>query len=265
MGKVDTKDLLELRRSTGAGMLDAKKALEESGGDVERARTWLRERGLASAASRGSRSASQGAVQVIVGDGVSAVAELVCETDFVAKAPEFLSALDALAQRVVSDGEDAARTGCKRELDDLTVRLKENISAGRLVQVHHPEGAIAGSYVHVQNGRGVNGVLVVLDGGSADLAHDVAVHVAFAKPTYLAPEDVPAAEVDAERATLEALSRNEGKPEAALAKIVDGRLRGWFKERCLLEQGYVRDEKRTISDILGDAHVLRFVQVIAGG
>jgi elongation factor Ts len=117
----------------------------------------------------------------------------------------------------------------------------------------------------MQSGRGVNGVLVLLDKGSEDLAHDVAVHVAFTRPAYLAKDDVPAEEVETERATLEALTRNEGKPEAALAKIVDGRLRGWYKERCLLEQEYVRDEKRTIAQLLGDANVLQFVQVIVGG
>ena len=265
MSKVDTKDLLELRRSTGAGMLDAKKALEAAGGDVEGARLWLRERGLAAAASRGSQPSSQGAVKVVVGEGVSCVAEVVCETDFVAKTPELSALLDEVARRVLSEGVEEARAGCKGLADDLAVRLKERIDVGRLVRVVHPEGAVVGSYLHVQSGRGVNGVLVVLDKGSEDLAHDVAVHVAFTRPAYLAKDDVPAEEVETERATLEALTRNEGKPEAALAKIVDGRLRGWYKERCLLEQDYVRDEKRTIAQLLGDANVLQFVQVIVGG
>ncbi len=265
MSKVDTKDLLELRRLTGAGMLDAKKALEAAGGDVEGARLWLRERGLAVSASRGSPGASQGAVKVAVGDGVSCVAEVVCDTDFVAKTPELLALLDEVIERTLTGGEEEARAGCKELADDLAERLKERIAIGRLVRVVHPEGAVVGSYLHMQNGRGVNAVLVLLDKGTEELAHDVAVHVAFARPAYMARGEVPESEVAAERATLEALSRNEGKPEAALAKIVDGRLRGWFKERCLLEQNYVRDEKRTISQLLGDANVLRFIQVIVGG
>jgi elongation factor Ts len=98
-----------------------------------------------------------------------------------------------------------------------------------------------------------------------ELAHDVAVHIAFARPVYLCREDVPEDEVAAERATVEAISRNEGKPEAALAKIIDGRMNGWFKERCLLEQPYARDEKRTIAELIGKAEIVRFAQVVVGG
>ena len=102
-------------------------------------------------------------------------------------------------------------------------------------------------------------------GGTDELAHDVAVHIAFARPTYLRREDVPQAEVDAERVTVENISRNEGKPEAALPKIVEGRMNGWFKERCLLEQPYARDEKRTIAQLVGSAEIVRFAQVVVGG
>jgi len=107
--------------------------------------------------------------------------------------------------------------------------------------------------------------LVEMRGAGEDLAHDVAVHVAFARPQYLRREDVPQAEIDAERATVETISRNEGKPEAALPKIVEGRMNGWFKERCLLEQAYAKDEKRTIADLVGQAEVVRFAQVVVGG
>jgi len=111
----------------------------------------------------------------------------------------------------------------------------------------------------------LNAVLVEMRGGDAELAHDVAVHVAFARPSYLRREDVPKDEVDAERITVENLSRNEGKPEAALPKIVEGRMNGWFKERCLLEQPYAKDEKRTIADLIGSAEIVRFAQVVVGG
>jgi elongation factor Ts len=111
----------------------------------------------------------------------------------------------------------------------------------------------------------VNGVLVELAGGTPELAHDVAVQIAFTRPAYLHRDDVPEVEVAEERATLEAMTRAEGKPEAALGKIVDGRLTGWFKERVLLEQNYVKDEKTTIADLLGDAKVVRFAQVAIGG
>ena len=111
----------------------------------------------------------------------------------------------------------------------------------------------------------MNAVLIEMRGGDEELAHDVAVHVAFARPQYLRREDVPQAEIDAERATVEALSRNEGKPEAALPKIVEGRMNGWFKERCLLEQSYAKDEKRTIAEFIGSAEIVRFAQVVVGG
>jgi len=123
---------------------------------------------------------------------------------------------------------------------------------------------VVDTYLHQQAGRGVNAVAVVLEGGSAELAHDIAVHIAFAKPAYLTRDEVPEAEVAAERETLETISRNEGKPEAALEKIVEGRLTGWFKERVLLDQAYVRDEKQSIAKMLGSARIVSFAQVVVG-
>ena len=120
------------------------------------------------------------------------------------------------------------------------------------------------TYLHQQAGRGVNAVAVVLRAGSHELAHDIAVHIAFARPDLPRREDVPEAEVAEERATVEAISRNEGKPEAALPKIVEGRMNGWFKERVLLEQPTCKDEKQTIADLLGSAEVVRFAQVVVG-
>jgi elongation factor Ts len=145
--------------------------------------------------------------------------------------------------------------------------LKENIAVGLTKRFEAPEGSVIGSYLHIQNGRGVNAVLVELGGGTPELAHDIAVHVAFTRPEYLRREDVPAEVVEAERQTVEAIARNEGKPDAALSKIIEGRLNGWFKERCLLEQPYVRDEKQTIADLLranGNVELRRFAQVVVG-
>jgi elongation factor Ts len=118
--------------------------------------------------------------------------------------------------------------------------------------------------VHRQAGRGINAVAVVLEGGSEELAHEIAVHIAFTKPTYLSRDEVPEADAAAERATLEEISRNEGKPEAALGKIVEGRMNGWYKERVLLDQAYVRDEKQTIAGMLGSARIVSFAQVYFG-
>jgi len=259
------KDVQALRQATGVGMLDAKRALEENGGDIGEATQWLRVHGLAGAAKRADREASQGAVAVVREGNVAAMVDLRCETDFVAKAAEFVSLADELASLVVTKGEHA---GAERqeEIDHLRTTLKENISLGRTVRIEAADGEVLDTYLHQQAGRGVNGVIVLLRGGGQELAHDVALHIAFARPSYLRREDVPDAEVAAERATVEEISRNEGKPEAALPKIVEGRMNGWFKERCLLEQNFARDEKQTIAGMLSSAgaEVVRFAQIVIG-
>lgn len=257
------KDVQALRRSAGVGMLDAKRALEESAGDMDAALQWLRVRGLAKASARGDREASQGAVSAVRQGSAAAIVELRCETDFVAKSPEFVSVVDDLAALVAAQGEDAVT---KREDDiaQLRTTLQENITVGRVVRIESSEGQVVDTYVHQQSGRGVNAVIVLLEGGTEKVAREVALHVAFARPRYLRREDVPDDEVAAERATLEAISRNESKPEASLPKIVEGRMNGWFKERVLLEQSYVRDEKQTVSDLVGSAKVVTFAQVVIG-
>ena len=257
------KDVQALRQATGAGMMDAKRALDVNAGDAEASAKWLREQGLAKADKRSDRENSQGTVAVSVDGNVAGIALLKCETDFVAKSDQFTSLVQEIATLVALKGEDAAQEKTAA-IDDLKVVLKENIELGQVVRVEAGDGNVVDSYVHRQDGRGVNGVIVELDGGSPELAHDVAVHVAFTKPQYLSRDQVPEAEVAEERATLLSISKAEGKPEAALDKIVEGRLTGWFKERVLLEQSYVKDEKQTISSLLGDATVVRFEQVAIG-
>jgi elongation factor Ts len=257
------KDVAALRQMTGAGMLDCKNALEETGGDLERAAQLLREKGLAGAAKRSDREAAEGAVAVARSGDAAAVVELRCETDFVAKAEEFVALADELASLVAAKGEEATAE-LNDEIDRLRATLKENISVGRVRRLVAGSGQVLDTYLHQQAGRGVNAVAVVVEGGSEELAHDIAVHIAFAKPTYLSRDEVPEADVAAERATLETISRNEGKPEAALDKIVEGRMNGWFKERVLLDQAYVRDEKKTITALLGSASIVAFAQVVIG-
>jgi elongation factor Ts len=133
-----------------------------------------------------------------------------------------------------------------------------------VVRIAAPEGGVVDTYLHLQAGRGVNAVIVALDGGTEELAHDIAAHIAFTRPSYISRQEVPAAEVAAERETVEKIARNEGKPETALAKIVDGRLGGWYKERVLLDQPFVKDEKQTITKLLGSTKVTRFAQVVIG-
>ena len=261
---ITAKDVQALRQATGVGILDAKRALEENNGDFDAASQWLRVQGLASADKRTDRENSEGAVAVVKDGSHAAIVELKSETDFVAKSDQFVSVVDDMAAQVAADGEGAI-ANFKEQLETMLTTLKENIEVGRVIRLTAGPDEVIETYLHQQAGRGVNAVAVVVKGGNAELAHDIAVHIAFTKPGYLNREAVPQAEVDAERATVEEISRNEGKPEAALPKIIEGRLNGWFKERVLLEQPYVKDEKQTITQLLGNATITAFAQVVIGG
>ena len=257
------KDVQTLRQATGAGMMDCKKALESNNGDMEEAKQWLREKGLAASAKRDDRENTQGVVALVIDNGVGAIVKLKCETDFVAASDQFKAEADALAHLVAAKGE-AAVAERAAILEDLKITLKEKIELGEVVRIASAPGNIIDSYQHIQGGRGVNAVLVELEGGNSDLAHDIAVHVAFARPKYLKRDEVPADVVDKERATLETISRNEGKPEAALPKIVEGRINGFFKDVCLLEQAYAKDDKQSVTQVLGAAKIVRYAQVEIG-
>ncbi len=258
------KDVQALRQATGAGMMDAKKALQENGGDMEAAGQWLREQGLAASAKRDERENSQGAVALFVDGNVGAIVELKSETDFVGQGRRLHLARAGPGRRGRWPRARARPTPARPTLDDLKVTLKENIELGDVERFEAADGNLLDSYLHIQDGRGVNAVLVELAGGNRELAHDVAVHIAFAKPPFLTRDEVPAEATEAERQTLENITRAEGKPEAAMGKIVDGRLTGWFKERVLLEQAYVKDEKQTITQLLGGATIVGFSQVVIG-
>ena len=265
---ITAADVQALRRATGAGMMDAKRALEETGGDQETAAKLLRERGLAGAAKREERENSQGAVALCLADDhtVGAVVELKCETDFVAKSKEFVGLANRLAATVAgaSSSPEALIASYHEEIEELKVTLKENIALGRVTRFEASAPHVVDGYLHVQSERGVQAVLVELDGGPVELAHDIAVHIGFAKPRFLSRDDVPLDIVEAEKATLEAISRNEGKPEAALPKIIEGRLTGFFRQICLVEQDYAKDDKKNITQILAGNKIVRFTQVIVG-
>jgi elongation factor Ts len=260
---ISAKDVQALRQATGAGMMDAKKALEETGGDFDAAGQLLREKGLAKSVDRSDRENAQGAVAVAKSDGAAALAELKCETDFVAKSEQFLAVLDALLAAVLEDGEGGADR-VKEQVDDLKVTLKENIEVGRTARVDVAPGQVADTYLHKQEGRGVNGVIVVLAGGDEELAHEIAVSAAFSKPRYVTRDEVPESVIAEERAGFEGITRAEGKPEQAIGKIVDGRMNSWFKDHVLLEQAYAKDDKQTITQLLGDATLVHFVQAYIG-
>jgi elongation factor Ts len=175
-----------------------------------------------------------------------------------------VSLVDEIAARVCAEGKDAT-SQFDEQIEKLLTTLKENISIGRVYRLEAKEGEVVETYIHQQSGRGVNAVAVVVKGANEEVAHEIAVHIAFAKPLFLTRDDVPSSEVDAERKTVEEISRNEGKPDAALPKIIEGRLNGWFKERVLVEQSYVKDEKQTIQQFLGTASIVSFAQVVVHG
>ena len=264
MADFSAKDVQNLRRLTGVGMMDAKRALTENDGALEKAVTWLREKGLSKAAERADRANEQGAVSVVRNGNVAAIAEVNCETDFVAKSEQFTNLVEDIAVAVAQDGEQAVAAH-QDAIDDLRITLKENIALGRVFRFEAPEGSVIGTYLHTQSGRGVNAVMVELQGGDEALATDICHHIAFNKPQWLSKNDVPADRVEQERKVLESITRNEGKPEAAVPKIVEGRLNGFFKEHVLLEQDFVKDNKVSIAKLLGDATISRFAQAAIGG
>jgi elongation factor Ts len=279
MAEISAKDVAALRKATGAGMMDCKRALEETEGDFDKAKDWLREKGIAGAAKRAGREADQGAIDVLVEGKSGAVVELNCETDFVAKGDVFKRAVTGLTRLVVEQGDDdlGGKPYDGGTVDDfvkgLSGTLGEKIELGRVTRFESADGLLD-AYKHVQNERGVVGVLVELggvDNGDArarEVAHDIALHIASAAPRFVARDDVPADEVERERAILEAQTREEGKPEAALGKIVDGKLNGFFKQVALLEQPFVKDQKQTIGALLktlgNGATVRRFARVKIG-
>src|SRR4051794_21561019 len=188
MPEFTAKDVQALRQATDAGMMDAKKALQENDGDMEAAKQWLREKGLGKVDKLGDRENSQGSVAAVVDGNVGAIVELKSETDFSAKADDFTSLVQEMADLVAAKGPDAL-SDLASDLDDLKIAKKENIEVGTVVRFEAADGNILESYLHLQDGRGVNAVLIELEGGSVELAHDIAVHVAFAKPPYLTRDE----------------------------------------------------------------------------
>ncbi|MGZ6995604.1 MAG: translation elongation factor Ts [Acidimicrobiia bacterium] len=278
MAEVSAKDVAALRKVTGAGMMDCKKALIETDGDQEAAVDLLRKQGLG-ASKRAGRTAEQGTVDVVLTDDVAALVELTCETDFVAKGADFVATVAALAQLVAENGaaglEDQPFEGqtVGEAVALLVAKLGEKIELGRVERYETTDGVIDG-YKHIQNERGTIGVLVELGGvdrtdpKAKELAHDLALHIASAAPRFVRREDVSEDAIEKEREILTELTRNEGKPEAAIGKIVEGRLNGFYKDYVLLEHGFVRDPKITVGALLeglgADATVRRFTRVKVG-
>jgi elongation factor Ts len=254
----------ELRDATGAGMMDCKRALEETNGDLDAARTLLRERGMASAGKRAGRETTEGLVGYIVDGGVGSIVGIGCETEPVSKNDEFQEFATRLLRAVHADGPSAV-DAFEDERIELIAKLGENIVVVGAARFDAPEGNALAAYAHPPANK--IGVLVELEGGSEELARQLAMHISFAAPEWTGRDDVPAEVLAAERSIFENSDEVQSKPEAARAKIVDGMLAKRFFAAtpggALVEQAWVHEPSKTVGQALADAGaaVARFVRI----
>jgi len=263
MANFSLEDLKALRERLGTGMVDTKNALVEAAGDMEKAIEILRLKGAKGNAKRADRSTSEGLVAAAENGTTATIIELACETDFVAKGDKFVALADKVLAAVVAAGATSVEEGLAAPLEGTTVEtfindeaaiLGEKIELRRLTSITAEHFAI---YLHKtsQDLPPQVGVLVGYTGSDAETARAIAQHISFADPLYLSREDVPAAEVEKERHIVEEISRNEGKPEAQLSKIVEGRISAYIKQIALLEQEYSRDNKFKVAQVLDNAGI----------
>ena len=262
MASITAADIKKLREATGAGMTDCKKALVDADGDYDKAVEQLRIKGLKGVAKREGRAASNGLVIAkLDGTTKGTLLELNCETDFVAKSPKFTELAQSVVDAAFGSNDvtslqsvSVAGRPLNEVLDDANASLGEKIEVRRVATF---EGAYVASYLHRTNPDlpPQLGVLVELSGEDPEVAKDVAQHIAAFAPTYVSRHEVPEDVVGKEREIAEATAKEEGKPEAALPKIVEGRVNGFFKESVLLEQAFAKDNKKTVGKVLDEAGV----------
>lgn len=273
MATITASMVKELRTSTGAGMMDCKKALAEADGDMAKAVDILREKGLSQAAKKAGRIAAEGAVVSYVSeDGkVGVIAEVNCETDFVGKNEGFQALAKSIAKQVAETAPADVEALLATEMDGKTVKdvvteavahIGENISVRRFERYESAEGKVY-SYIH---GGGKIGVLVDMKGGDDELGKDIAMQVAASNPSYLERSQVPGSELEHEKAVLAEQARNEGKPEAIIEKMVVGRINKYYKEVCLVDQPFIKDGDIAVSKLLASkgASVARFARFQLG-
>ncbi|MDI2097719.1 translation elongation factor Ts [Ruicaihuangia caeni] len=263
MANVSLEDIKTLRERLGTGMIDTKNALVEAEGDVEKATEILRLKGAKGNAKRADRSTSEGLVAAKENGSVTTMIELACETDFVAKGEKFVGLGNAVLEAAAAAGAKTVEEALAAPADGKTVAdlindeaaiLGEKVELRRVASVEAEKFAI---YLHRTNKDlpPQVGVVVGYSGDDADTARSIAQHISFANPSYLTREDVPTEEVENERRIVEEISRGEGKPEAALPKIVEGRLGAFFKQVALLDQEYARDNKLTVKQVAESAGI----------
>jgi elongation factor Ts len=270
---ISAQQVKDLRESTGAGMMDCKKALEECGGDKEKAVDILRTKGLADLAKKAGRATNEGLVAAwtSVNGKVGAMVEVNCETDFVARNAEFQTFVSGVAEQVAVDAPDGIRDGkapimaqqwkrnpdltVEQALGELVTKLGENMGIKRFVRYETPDNGVIGAYIH---GLGRIGVMLEISGADSSvpevsaLAKDVAMHIAAASPICVAREDVPAETVEHEMGIYKAQAVSSGKPEQIQEKIATGRLDKFYKEVCLIEQSFVKDPDKSVDQLVAE-------------
>lgn len=269
MAQITAALVKELREITGAGMMDCKKALVECEGDKDKAIDYLREKGIAKAAKKAGRIASEGVVAAASDGKTACIVEINSETDFVAKNENFLALVKKIAEHIIAckpadmDALNASQMDGKTVAEVMTeavASIGEKLSLRRF-EVYTTEDGQLATYIHM---GGKIGVIVELSGGDATLGKDVAMQIAAAKPQCIGREDVDQEALAHEREVLRKQALEEGKPEKIVEKMVDGRINKYYKEVCLVEQEFVKDSDKTIKDILAGVEVRRFARFEMG-
>ena len=262
----------ELREQTGAGMLDCKKALTETNGNMEEAITWLREKGISKAAKKQTRIAAEGLAKALVEGNKAVIVEINSETDFVAKNPEFTGLVDLIATAILNSNVKTVEEANRLEVNgstieniivDKTATIGEKLSFRRFELVEKEDNQVFGTYSHM-GGKIVT--LAVLEGTDEEVAKDVAMQIAAMRPLYLDRDSVPTERVEKEREILTEQAENEGLDSKKLPMIVNGRLNKFYEEVCLLEQGFVKENKMKVSKYVESKgmKVLSFVRYEVG-
>lgn len=261
MANFTAADVKALRDRLGAGMLDSKNALVEADGDIEKAVEILRVKGLKGVAKREGRQTTAGLVAAKANSGYATLIELASETDFVAKNDKFIALADTILEAVAAAGSSSTEQALEVThgsqtigafINDEAALLGEKVELRTVRRVDGDEFAI---YLH-KTSKDLPpqvGVVVGYTGDDAETARSIAQHIAFAAPTYLSRDEVPEDQVAKERAIVEETAKNEGKPEAALPKIIEGRLTGFFKEIALFDQAYAKDNKLSVAKVAEQA------------
>ena len=255
MPDISASQIASLRKRTGVSMMACKKALEESGGDEEAAIELLRKRGEAQAVKRGEREQAEGSVFIANDGSKAAIVLLGCETDFVARGDDFIAAGENLAKIALEQGEDAAKSEADSTIPELVNKLGENIS---LAETKSVEGSTLGVYVHSNNKIGV---VIALDGGSEEIAKDVAMHAAAMNPAVVNPEEVSDDLVAKEKEIWKEQLAAEGKPEEIMEKIMIGKEKKFREEAALIKQPFAKDPEKSVEQILDGASVTAYVRI----